>query len=158
MLLFVYLQLDNATTEEEIDTLFDKPSYQMILNSSRWSIIEAVDNSNKCLVQQQLILEEVLIRREANLQAFSRGLDVLGVAKMIQNYPDLLRLLFVAHNCTITSAKFKDLVQSSPIDSEEERAYQLFIEFIDHIEGEVNCSLYCILNFNYFSVCRTQYG
>ena len=50
------------------------------------------------------------------------------------------------------------LVQSSPIDSEEERAYQMFIEFIDHIEGEVDCALYCIINFNYFSVCRTQYG
>ena len=69
--------------------MFDKSSYQMILNSSKWSIIEAVHNSNKC-VQQQLTLEEVLIRKEAILQAFSHGLDVLGVAKMIQDYPDLI--------------------------------------------------------------------
>ena len=82
-----------------------------------------------------------MIRREANLQAFSRGLDVLGVAKMIQDYPDLMRLRFVAQNCTLTSTEFKGLVQSSPIDSEEERAYQMFIEFIDHIEGEVDCAL-----------------
>ena len=67
----------------------------MILNQSRWSIIHAVTKSNKDALLQQLILEEVIIRQEANLKAFRRGLDVLGITALLEEYPHLLKPLFI---------------------------------------------------------------
>ena len=54
-----------------IDTVVDKPSTMMIINGSRWSSIEPITKSNKGALLQQLLLEEVVIRRQANMQAFS---------------------------------------------------------------------------------------
>ena len=68
----------------------------MILNQSRWSVIQAITKSKKGALLQQLIMEEVIIRQEANLKAFRRGLGVLEITRILEEYPKLLRPLFIA--------------------------------------------------------------
>ena len=111
----------------------------MILNNSRWSIIEAIDKTNKDAFLQQLIMEEVVIRREANLKAFRRGMNMLGITSIIEKYPHLVRPLMIAEEHSITAAQFKCLIESErPSDSDQGQAYDMFMEFITHIEGKLH--------------------
>ena len=108
----------------------------MILNQSRWSIIEAITKSNKDALLQQLILEKVIIRREANLKAFRRGLGVMGISSLLCGYANLLRPLFVEERRLLTANEFKSFIDCRrPSNSEQSRAYDFFMEFIAHIEG-----------------------
>ena len=119
--------------------MLDKPSCMMILNQSRWSIIHAVTKSNKDALLQQLIIEEVIIRQEANLKAFRCGLGVLGMTSMLEEYPHLLRPLFVEEEHPLTASQFKNLIESErPSDPVQSRAYDMFMEFVTHIEGKIN--------------------
>lgn len=130
------LQFNKATTEDEIDAILDKPSCMMILNHSSWSILEAITKANKDVMLQQLILEEVIIRREANLKAFRRGMRVLEITDKLQEYSHLLRPLFVAEEHAITASQFKGWIESErPSDPEQGHAYDMFMEFVAHIEG-----------------------
>ena len=104
------LQFNKATTEDEIDAILDKPPCMMILNHSSWSILEAITKANKDVMLQQLILEEVIIRREAYLKAFRRGMSVLEITDKLQEYSHLLRPL-------------------------QGHAYDMFMEFVARIEG-----------------------
>ena len=115
----------------------------MILNQSRWSIVHAVTKSNKDALLQQLIMEEVIIRREANLKAFRRGLSVLGMTSMLEEYPHLLRPLSVEEeHPPLTVSHFKSLIDSEwPSDPVQSRAYDMFMEFVTHIEGNHGCVL-----------------
>ena len=61
---------------------------------------------------QQLILEEVIIRREANLKAFHRWMRVLEISDRLQEYSHLLRPLFVAEEHAITASQCKGLIKS----------------------------------------------
>ena len=130
------IQLDKADAESEIDTLLENPAYIAILNNSRWSIIDAVDMSNKDALSQLLIAEEVIVRREANLKAFCRGLNVVGFADLIEKWPNLMRPLLVTEDFEITSTIFKGLIKSQkPSSPAESRAYDMFMNFISSIEG-----------------------
>ena len=117
----------------------------MILNQSRWSIIHAVTRSNKDALLQQLIMEEVIIRREANLKAFRRGLSVLGISSMMEEHPDLVRPLFIEEEHPLTANQFKSLIDcEQPSDPLQGRAYEMFMDFVAHIEGNVHSKVYCI--------------
>ena len=110
-----------------------------ILNNSRWSILGEINKSNKGALLQQLILEEVITRREENLKAFQRGLKVLGFADPIRNWPELTRPLLV--NDTerkITAEVFKKLIKAQPKDQRESEAYEIFLKFIAFIDGKLN--------------------
>ncbi len=102
-------QLDKANTDDEIDTIVDKPSTMMIINRSRWRAIEPINKSNKGALLQQLILEEVFIRREAYILAFKRG---MAVSDLIRDYPALMRPLLVAEDSVFTSDDFMSLIGS----------------------------------------------
>ena len=81
-------------------------------------------------------MEEVIIRREANLKAFRRGLSVLGITSIVEEYPDLLRPLFIEEEHPLTASQFKSLIDSEqPSDPLQSRAYEMFMDFVTHIEG-----------------------
>ena len=83
------LQLDEAKTIDEIDALVDQPASMFIINQSGWSIIEPVTMENKASLLQHLIWEEVILRREGNIQAFKQGLDCLKLLQLMQTWPCL---------------------------------------------------------------------
>uniref|UniRef100_A0A1X7V1X8 HECT domain-containing protein n=1 Tax=Amphimedon queenslandica TaxID=400682 RepID=A0A1X7V1X8_AMPQE len=78
----------------------------------------------KSLKEQELILEEAVSRREANLRALSRGVAVrtLGILRLIQEYPHLMKALFM------------HLFESTPNTSSEILSYEMFLRFVMHIE------------------------
>ena len=53
--------------------MLDVPGNLSILNNSKWGHTQAITVENKAALLQHLILEEVIVRREDNLQAFRIG-------------------------------------------------------------------------------------
>ena len=83
----------------------------MILNQSRWSSIEVITKSNKdALLQQLIIMEEVIIRREANLKSFRHGLEVMVIPSLLRGYAHLLRPLFVKEQHLLTANEFRSSI------------------------------------------------
>lgn len=119
-----------------MDELLDKPSSIMILNNSRWSVVDAIDKTNKDALLQQLILEEVIVRREANIRAFKRGMTVLNVSSLLEQYPVLMRPLLVDEGMEMTSQFFKSLIKSKrPDQPHQALSYDMFLEFVEFIGG-----------------------
>ncbi len=133
------LQLDKANTMDEVDALVDQPANMFIINQSRWSIIEPVTMENKASLLQHLIWEEVILRKEGNVQAFKRGLDCLMLLQLMQTWPDVLKPLFVAQPTMkeVTAEAFLGLVASlKPHDKDQQRAYDYFHDFVFHLESK----------------------
>ena len=135
--------MTDASTEDEIDHLFDKPVNAAILNGYGWSIIQPIVPANKLSFLQHLIQDEVIIKRERNLKAFQRGLNVLGVGDLLKRYPCITDKLFVAQKSPLSPAGFLDLVSSlRPQRQEEVQAFEIFKEFVSYLEGQYhNCSI-----------------
>ena len=96
-------------------------------------MLDGINKSNKDMFMQQLIFEEVIVRREANIRAFSRGLKVLD---MLSSYPHLIRPLMVPTEISLYANLFLSLLHKSETKNpKESKAYQLFISFVHFIEG-----------------------
>lgn len=94
--------------------------------------------ANKLRFLQNLIHDEVIIKREQNLKAFCRGLDSLSIGRLIKKYPDTMKSLFVAQKeNVITADKFLSLMTNDlPKNENEERAISYFKIFVGHIESK----------------------
>ena len=95
--------MTDASTEDEIDRLIDKPVNVGILNGCGWCITQPIVPANKLSFLQHLIQDEVITRREHNLKAFQCGLNVLSVCDLLKRYPGATKELFVAQNSPLTS-------------------------------------------------------
>ena len=68
------------------------------------------------------------------------GLSVLGITSMVEEYPNLLRPLFIEEEHPLTASQFKSLIDSKqPSDPLQSRAYEMFMDFVTHIEGNHCC-------------------
>lgn len=137
-----------ATSDDELDQLLDDPAYSTLLNHSSWSLTDPVNRSNKHALLQQLILEEVIIRREVNLKAFRRGLQVLGLCDLLEHHPQSLQPLFVAGAQVkiLTAQRVRDALSSTcpTHDSDKAAAYNHFMALLTFLEGV--CSMHDALN------------
>lgn len=134
---------------ERINDVLENSSIMAIVNHSRWSVTDAITKSNKLALLQQLIWEEVVHRREHNLKAFRKGLNILGIVNLIQHNPNITRPLFVFDgNATLTSQQFISMIESSqPVYPDECQAYERFMEFVTLLEkGEYTCTINLFLN------------
>ena len=101
------MQLDNATTDNQIDNLLDLPTNTFILNASGWSITENVTVEKKYTLIQHLLIDEVITKRRKNLQAFCLCLQSLGIDFLMHVYSDLMKEIFVhSDNAPLTTEKF----------------------------------------------------
>ena len=108
--------------------------------------------SNRHALLQQLILEEVIIRREI-LKAFRRGLQILELCDLLGRHPQLLQPLFVAEaSASITAQQIRDAI-SSPCpthDQDKAAAYNHFMALLTFLEGacmNVHCPWYAELEY-----------
>lgn len=94
--------------------------------------------ANKLRFLQDLIHDEVIVKREQNLKAFCRGLDSLSIGRLIKKYPDVTKSLFVAQNENVITADifFSLMTNDPPKNENEERAISYFKNFVVHIESE----------------------
>ena len=101
-------------------------------------MVETITLRNRLHLLQRLIVEEVLHKRETNLKAFQRGLDVLGVLDLIKQ-PEVMRSAFLYDPLLLTVMKFLELLlpHSNPPD-----AQQIFKDFVSFLEYIYNIIIY----------------
>ena len=130
------MQLDNATSMDEIDQIIDLPESAAILNCSGWSIVEPVTMGNRYRLIECLIKEEVISKRETNLKAFFRGLNLLNVGDLIVAHPKIMEPVFVFKHDKLTADSFMALVGSvKPPSPTHSRAFGFFRDYVCYLEG-----------------------
>ena len=61
---------------------------------------------------------------------------MLGLTTVLEEYPHLLRPLFVKEH-SLMASQFKSLIDSKrPTDPLQGNAYNIFMDFVTHIEGD----------------------
>ena len=63
------LQLDNATSQDDINDIIDDPRYMAIVNSSGWPTTKSITTASKSEFLQQLTLNEVILKRQHAIKA-----------------------------------------------------------------------------------------
>lgn len=130
------MQLDDAKTSAEVDSVLDEPASMFIINQSSWSIVEPVTVANRAALLQHLMWEEVILRRESNIKAFMQGLSCLNLLELMQKHPELLKPLFVVEpdESELSVDAFLRLIGSlRPQEEAQQRAYDYFMELIIHL-------------------------
>ena len=117
--------------------MVDLPKNSSIINSSGWNPWEPITHVNRYRLIQSLISEEVITKREQNIQAFMKGLNLLKVGDLVAAYPDLMKEVFVYKHTNITADQFLALVTSPKPDSPKHaQAFDHFVHFVNHLELE----------------------
>ncbi len=116
-------------------------------------MVEPVTNENKFSLIQRLVEEEVIVKRERNLKAIRKGLEVLGFLDLVIKYPSLVKPYFVAESRALVPDEFFLLVDNLLYTEHEHknRSLDFFKSFVSYLYGEscFNCQeilLICILH------------
>ncbi len=92
----IFVQIEEAQSNEEIGSIVDEPDNLAVLNASSWNVIDPVTMRNKHSFVQRLIDEEVIVKRERNLKAFRQGLQAMNFLSLVVKFPSLMQQFFVA--------------------------------------------------------------
>ena len=66
-----------------------------IVNSSGWPTTKSFTTVSKFEFLQQLILNEVILKRQHAIKALCRGLDRVNITKLLQKNSDLMKSVFL---------------------------------------------------------------
>ena len=126
------LQLDTLSTQEGIDGLFGEDRYMAILNSSGWQTTKRLTPSNKSEFLDGLVRQELLVKREPQINAFGRGLEMLGVLTLIRQHWKEMRDSFVfCKNRILTAEVFLNaIVGIAPAEGMKKITYDWFIKYV----------------------------
>ena len=126
--------MNKADSMDNIDSILDSPDNIAILNGSSWNVVQQVTLENKSELVRRLIDEEVIIKRERDLKALRKGLETLGLQKLLIRYTSLMKPYFYS---PITPDEFFVLVVScNPATRLERQAYDYFKQFVVSLHGE----------------------
>ena len=84
-----------AYEQQGISKLVDEERYIAIVNSSGWPPTRVIAPNNKVEFLEGLINQEVLKKREAQIAAFGKGLEQLGLLILLRKHSESLRPVFV---------------------------------------------------------------
>ena len=128
------LQLDEASTEEDVDAILDVPEYLEIINGSGWPCTQTISISNKSEIVQGLVTEEVIRKRVKSMDDLRKGLKVVGILPLLELYPDQFKKFMVDGDKPITVEEFKEELSKKctvPTEYPECQVYQWFMEYIE---------------------------
>ena len=118
-----------SETNDEINQLLDQEVSMVLVNSSGWSPMKVVNKTTKNELVQGLLFNEVIYKREKQLQAFRKGLDRLGFLQLLKMNP-VLRYLLVHEETPMTSSMFLSLIAKDET-VQASLAYNLFVNYVE---------------------------
>lgn len=122
--------LDNATSQKELDEIVDK--YILILNFSRWDQSVAVTTANRHSLISELLMDELIRKRQSQIKSIQEGLDLTGFLAFIKANVSRCRQIFVySKNNGLTPMEFLQLVKTDNNDDyEKKQAFDFFSKII----------------------------
>ena len=134
-------ELSNINTNAELDYLFDVnaegPAYEQIVNSTQWPIDTKITLENIETLKAMIVWEELVIKREKQLNAIREGLSFIGVLPLIKTYPTLLSEYFVASERKISSQRMLNIINWESADvSNHTDSVRFLKQFIESSDSE----------------------
>ena len=131
------LQLDNANSQDEINTIIDDPRYAAILNASGWPITKCITPVTKSEFLQNLLFSEVILKRQRAVQAFCKGLDHLNVHKLVKENMEVMRpvFLFDSQQVLTPDTFIRSISTPKPRDRRLREVYSWFFEYVESSES-----------------------
>ena len=121
-----------STTPQQVDNLIEKEGSVAIINSSKWPSTKAITNLTKHSFLQNLLVEEVIRKRDDNILSFRRGLDMLDFVSVVQRFPKQCRELFIYEETFLTAAKLQCLITTRrPEEKKQRQAYDFFFTYLE---------------------------
>ena len=108
-----------------------------LINSSGWSPVKQVTVTTKTELVQGLIFNEVVYKRDKQLRALRKGLENLGLLKLLQMNPELKNLL-VFEQSHLTGTLFLSLLEQDE-EVEASPAFSLFQVYMESRPCEGIC-------------------
>ena len=126
-------QLDEARTQEDVDaTLVEK-----YMSASCWDLTKAITCVTKHNLVQGLNIEEVIVKKEKQIQALKGGLEWSGFLDLIRKYPEKMHPLFVHDGQKLTYEDFQELItENIPNQLDEKKAHEWFTDYIARCADE----------------------
>lgn len=81
--------MDDAQTDEDINSLLDDPKYSTIVNHSGWPVGRVLNLKSKGDFITSILVEELVDKRIQLLQNFREGLDHFSLLKLMKESPNL---------------------------------------------------------------------
>lgn len=110
--MFPIVQIDNAQTEEDIDSILEESENMSIINSSGWPVTQQITLANKTALLQGLIFDEVIAKRQDHIAAFQKGLEKLKVMALVIKHPQQMRKLFVYSDEILDADQLLSLIET----------------------------------------------
>lgn len=124
-------QLNETQTQDDIDQLLDQDKYIAIVNSSGWPTTKMLRPTNKAEFLDGLIRQELIIRRGKAIDAFGRGLEMLGLQSLIRRHSEEVKRAFVSHETCLTPDMLLNLIPlKTPQHMLDVQAYRWFLLYI----------------------------
>ena len=101
-----------------------------IVNSSGWPTTKSITTVSKSEFLQQLILNEVILKRQHAIKALCRGLDHLNTTNLLQENSDLMKPVFLYDaNRPLTPEILVRIVSTpKPVDERLRKVYDWFFQ------------------------------
>ena len=126
-----YLQLNNVTSQREIDELLDEDRYLAIVNACGWPPTKLLTPKNKAEFLNGLIYQEVVTKREPAIAAFGKGLELLGVLTLLRQHQQVMRGALVYYPNKLSAQEFCNLVKSRPpLGRQKLQIYRWFLDYV----------------------------
>ena len=135
-------EIRNANTQEQLDNLLDEstPTGQInaqIVNNSSWDITRYIRVQDRDELIFELIVDELLRKRLAQLTSIRQGLEISGILRYIILHPQIMLKLFLpepkikkeAIHASLDSARLQP-------GSKQYQVFQWFLQFVDTASEE----------------------
>ena len=123
----LHIQLNNVSTQVELDDLLDEERFSAIVNASGWPTTKRLTIRNKAEFLDGLVNQELLLKRGTQISAFGRGLEFLGVLSAIRSHWEELKPAFVHTETMLTAEVFCCAIKSPP---PSRKTYDWFIQHL----------------------------
>lgn len=113
-------------------------AYWTVINSSHWPKEQAITMSNKDLLIQQIIFNELLSSRKHEIDEFREGLESIGILQLIQKHKKGSHVFLCSSGSEFSTADLQELMKlSEPKNFSERQASEWLMEYINEQESDV---------------------
>lgn len=129
IMLSYYLQLDHASTDEEIDVILDKNENMALINASNWFPTQKITMASKASLLQELVYEELIEKRYKQILDLRKGLQMFRLVSLMRKHPDQLKSLLVYDSFLLDADTMLGLFKFGPThENEQEKTAVLWLK------------------------------
>ena len=137
--------LDSAENQKDLDVHIDK--YIEIINCSKWDPAKVITLENKGVLIGELLYDELVRKRQSQIQSIREGMQAVGLLPYICNNPDICKQIFVAQTI-MNLESFNAIIVNDDVTGDEYINKQTYGFFQSLLAAATPDTLTAILRFS----------